>query len=604
MGLRDAILSLGSKINSVESLEPERKEGVIGDKLPELSLEMDEAELSSLSKKRKKAWDEYYGDIKKRTDKAINYWKGTPNNSMSADSDPQADNLIFEATETFLPMANKQNPEPMVDSDDTEEGRAFASKLQKMLVSQADRQVLALKLQKGVRNWLTKLVGVWKIGWNAEEDDIETIAVDPKHLILDKDAWINEKGEYQGEFIGEMKEDTASTLIARFPEKAEFLTSKAGGPDKLGTKLGYIEWWTKKFTYTSLDNEILTKSKNYHFNYESTPSVNESGQPIELPPKNHFKAPKMPYVFLSVFSMGEHPHDDTSLIEQNISNQDRINKRTNQIDKSADRANGGVVLDSNQFDKDQAAAAVDALRKGLAILAENPSQSVVFSQANSLPSFVYDDKEDARRELRNIFGTSGSSAQGIKSQDTARGKILAKGSDDSRVGGGVTKYIEQVADSIFNWWAQMMCVYYTEEHYASVLGESNTKEYISLKSSEFRTAFISVKEGSLVPNDELTRRNEALDLWTSGAIDPIELFSRLKFPDPKKAAQNLYLWQNAPQQLFPELAQMMPPAMPVPQEGMDGGQPQPTTEQPPELQGMPMQDMQQGQDPLSAVPIQ
>jgi len=595
MGLRDAILSLGSKINSVESLEPERKEGVIGDKLPELSLEMDETELSNLSKKRKKAWDEYYGDIKKRSDKAVNYWKGTPNNAMTAESEPQADNLIFEAVETFLPMANKQNPEPMVDSDDTEEGRVFASKLQKMLVSQADRQVLALKLQKGLRHWLTKLVAVWKIGWSAEEDDIETLVVDPKNLILDKDAWIDERGEYRGEFIGEMKEDTASTLIERFPEKAEFLKNKAGGPDKLGTKLGYIEWWTRKFTYTSLDSEILGKNKNIHFNYEETPSVDEFGQPILLPPKNHFKAPKMPYVFLSVFSLGEHPHDDTSLIEQNIANQDRISKRTLQIDKNADRANGGVVLDSNQFDKDQAANAVDALRKGLAILAENPSQSVVFSQANSLPSYVYDDKEDARRELRNIFGTSGSTAQGIKSQETARGKILAKGSDDSRVGGGVTKYIEQVADSIFNWWAQMMCVYYTEAHYASVLGEANTKEYISLKSSEFRQAFISVKEGSLVPNDELTRRNEAIDLWASGAIDPIELFSRLKFPDPKKAAQNLYLWQKAPEQLFPELAGVVPQAPMTPDMQQMPAE-QPPQDQPPQEQPM--------NDPLSAVPIQ
>lgn len=593
MGLRDAILQLGSKVNSVEQ-DSEKKEGVIGEKLPELTLEMQDSELIALGEKRKKAWDEYYRELKKRQDKSVNYWKGTPEDVLSADSEPLADNLIFEATETILPMANKQNPEPMVDSDDTEEGRAFASKLQKMLVSQADRQVLSLKLQKGVRHWLTKLVAVWKIGWNQEENDIETLVIDPKNLILDKDASINEKGEYQGEFIGELKEDIASELIARFPDKSEYLTEKAGGKDKLGTKLGYIEWWSKKYTYFSLDKEVLGKNKNIHFNYEQVPSVDEFGNPVPLPPKNHFKAPKMPYVFLSVFSLGEHPHDDTSLIEQNISNQKRINKRTAQIDKNADRANGGVVLDSNQFDKDQAAAAVDALRKGLAILAENPSQSVVFSQSNTLPSFVYEDKEDARRELRNIFGTSGSSAQGIKAQDTARGKILARGADDSRVGGGITKYIEQVADSIFNWWAQMMAVYYTDTHYASVLGEAQSKEYIGLNASEFRTAFISVKEGSLIPTDELTRRNEALELWSAGAIDPIELFSRLKFPDPKKAAQNLYLWQKAPEQLFPELAQMVPQAA-QPQPGMEAGAQEQPSEQPqPEQTG----------DVLNSVPLQ
>ena len=61
---------------------------------------------------------------------------------------------------------------------------------------------------------------------------------------------------------------------------------------------------------------------------------------------------------------------------------------------------------------------------------------------------------------------------------------------------------------------------------------------------------VSVKEGSLVPTDSLTRRNEAIELWAAQALDPITLFDRLEFPSPRDTAKQLWLWQNAPDQLF------------------------------------------------------
>ena len=37
-------------------------------------------------------------------------------------------------------------------------------------------------------------------------------------------------------------------------------------------------------------------------------------------------------------------------------------------------------------------------------------------------------------------------SQGVAEQDTVRGKIMVNQADSSRIGGGITEYIEQLAD--------------------------------------------------------------------------------------------------------------------------------------------------------------
>ena len=47
---------------------------------------------------------------------------------------------------------------------------------------------------------------------------------------------------------------------------------------------------------------------------------------------------------MEIFNLGTQPVDDTSLIGQNLSNQDLVNKRLRQMDKNIDDMNGGVIV--------------------------------------------------------------------------------------------------------------------------------------------------------------------------------------------------------------------------------------------------------------------
>ena len=572
-----AYFGLGANVNKVkDKLENEHQEGVISDLLPKLKVNTTDIELIMSKKKWESKWKDYNNaGFKERQERSEKYWKGLPAkidtttdilNLTNSKDKPQSDNLIFQALETFLPVATKSRPDPMVFSDNTEEGIQLSSSVQKTLIYLADTLKLRLKIKQVTRYWALYFLGVMKVSWSEKNNEISLCPIRTTKLILDPTATV-EEGEYTGEYIGEPKEETAETVSIKFPSKAEKIKKLVEG--KMSTELRYIEWWTNEMVFWTLGDIVLDKIKNPHWNYNTTqPAVNEAGEPIvteefdeetgdnilvdkveETQGNNHLKNPKMPYMFLSVFNLGKRPHDDTSLIEQNIAQQDIINKRQTQIDKNVDNMNGGwiVSLQDAGLTKEQASIVDKELRKGgtVAIPSGDASKAITKITGNSLPADVYNSQQDARNELRGIFGTTSLSSQGVAQEQTVRGKLIARQSDSSRIGGGVTEYIEEFADAIYNYMVQMMFVYYDEEHSASIIGTDGSKEFITLKSEEFvRELSVSVKEGSLIPKDSLTKANQALELWGASALDPVTLYEMLDFPNPKEAAEKLQAWQQ------------------------------------------------------------
>lgn len=614
MGILDGFFALGKDINKAKDGNPDN-EGVVGSLLPELDIGMSDDELLALKKKWEKTWDDFKGEIEKKQTTAEEYWIGKHYTSaeMKTEERPLADNRLFMAIETFLPIATRQSPDPVVDADNTPEGQDLSKKVQKMLAFLSDQLTFKLKLQKTVRNWSLYYLGVMKIGWSQIENEIDLSVLRPQKLMLDPDATILEDGTYTGEWIGEQRTETAKKLIGRFPDKEQEITDLCQG--KMGTEMQYAEWWTDEYVFWTLKDKVLGGAKNPHWNYPQLQQiVDEMGQvqEQEVPGYNHFKQPKKPYIFLSVFNLGKHPFDDTSLLEQNLAMQDLINKRLRQIDKNADSMNGCLVVSGERsgLTKEEAAAAMRARQKGGSIWVPRgaPAESVTTLQGVALPGDVYQSLVDYRNELDNVFGTGSSTPQALQQEQTVRGKIMARSQDESRIGGGISVFIEQFADTVFNWMVQFMCVYYDEPHVASILGADKAREYVSLRGADInRKLLVSVKDGSMIPHDPLTERNQAVDLWSAGAMDPVSLYSALDFADPVAQAEKLFMWQTNPIALFPDLqAQQAAQQQAMAAQGQVTpipGQPTPQGQPP---QPSPVQDATQqvaDQSSLSNVPL-
>lgn len=543
------------------------QEGVIGENVDELDLPMSDEELLKLKDSYENIYALYEGKLAPRQKQNKAYLFGTQKmgtNSLNTKTIPS--NLLFEATATFVPQALAKNPEPVVFSDNTDEGKKASNDVKTVL------QFLAMTL--GLRKMLALMVWHWgiyftaviKYGWDKETDQITTKVRKPKNFLFDPNGYVNVFGEFIG-WTGERIQATAQEVIDLFgdqdsSEEEKFAEGykpsindyiKADVSNQLGTLIVYTEWWSAdgKYCFYTYKDKVLDKHKNQFFNYSK-----------DKP--NHFATPKKPYTFLSVFTLEEQPHDFTNLIEQNISNQDRINERDKQIEKNLAHGNNSIVVSDLSFNSETAHQAANALEQGDPILAGgNIDQAIKRIPANPLPNGVLDSQQIDKDTLRSIYGTQGLTAQQPDENTTARGMILNQSHDSSRIGGGMGDSLETVATNYFEWLLQMTYVFYDEKHYAAIMGNANAVEYVGLTMvGHQRMYVVSVAPNSMQPKDELTQVNQTIELWKAQAIDPIGLFKGINDSDPMGSAKRLVLWTTNPQQYavtyFPETAQQQP----------------------------------------------
>lgn len=555
-GVRDLVESGVNKVND----SGEDGEGAASDYIDVLDLPMSDKELLDL----RDAWlfksDPYDARIKPRQNKNKLYYSGRQQNSAGVGDTVVSSNLIFEAEETFIPQALSKNPEPVVWSDNTNPGKDASNDVKTMLQYHADILCLRAKLAVMVRHWSIYFIGVVKHGWDSKMNDITTEIRKPQNFILDPDGYIDEYGNYCGDYLGERIESTASDLVEMFPSHKNDIMMKVD--NKPGTKVIRTEWWTDEYCFTTFQDWVLGKHKNEYFNYETTEKgQDEYGNKTETatPGINHFAVPKMPYTFLSVFSLQERPHDVTNLIEQNIPNQDRINERDLQISKNLRSGNNSIAVSGISFNIETARQAAQALEDGDPVLVPGGQVDSAIKRlpANDIPSAVFTAQENDKITLRSVFGTQGLSASPQTADTTARGEILNQNHDSSRIGGGIGDKLEQVADNIFNWWLQLYCVFYDEPHYGAIMGSGKAVDYVKLINSDLERKFVvSVAAGSMQPKDEVTEMNLAIDLANKGWLDPINLFKKLNYPDPLETAKMVTLFKLSPQlyyqQFFPE----------------------------------------------------
>jgi hypothetical protein len=543
-------------------------EGPVGEKYGALTLSMIDEELLKLREEWEKQYAPYESKIKAIFERNKESYIGKrPNGQWLTDNDlPISANLQFEAEETFLASALSKNPEPVVYSDDTPEGDSIARSVRVMLQYHADQLVLRRKLALMVRQWSIYHLGVLKYGWNKQVNDVTIDNRKIQDFIFDPNGYVDAYGDFIG-YLGERIKLTAEKLIELFPNKKAQITESVEG--KLGTEVKYTEWWSADDSYTFITYKeiVLDKYKNPYFKYPE-PILSPTGEPMEgmeTEARNHFAVPKKPYVFLSVFSLQEQPHDITSLVEQNIPNQNRIRRRTEQIDYNTNSANNAYAFSADNFNEETAKQAAAARAKGNPILVPSGKpmgEAIMPLNAQDLPRTVFNELEIAKTDLRQSWGILGMTTQPANEDMTARGMILNNQNDSTRIGGGIGQAIEQVADNVFNSLTQMYYVFYDDQHFAAVMGTAKSLEYVTLSNSMLTVPLlVSVSPDSLRPRDQITESNLAQTLFDKGVIGPKTLLKMLAFPSPEDAAADGLLYKLDPMSYmmlnFPDFAQQL-----------------------------------------------
>jgi len=180
-----------------------------------------EEQVVGLTKDWKKLYERYYADIESTQDTAYAYWlsKQKVDSVDTLEGRDVVDNLIFESLETFLPIATRANPDPVVSADKSPEGQALAKDVKDALVYQADKQKLRMKLKAATRNWALMRIGGIEVSYDYQIDDIKTTVIHSKRFLFDPEGYIDDAGFFIGDWIGVRHKFSASRLIEMFPTK-------------------------------------------------------------------------------------------------------------------------------------------------------------------------------------------------------------------------------------------------------------------------------------------------------------------------------------------------------------------------------------------------
>lgn len=556
LGVTDLVQNRTNKIDSESGYSPE---GVVSDKYDAFELKMSDLELLALRDEWEKRYAPYETKHKRIVEKNKESYLGKKaNGQWLAGEDNIAANLQFEAEETFLAAALSKNPEPVVFSDNTPEGNTLSGDVKTLLAYHSNELKMRRKLGVMVRQWSINHLGVLKPGWNKKINDVSLDNRKIQDFVFDPNGYVDAYGDFSS-YLGERITVTAEKLAEMFPKHRDYISTQVEG--RLGTEVLYTEWWTDEFCFVTYKEEVLDKFKNPYFNYAEPvldplgqPTLNDEGEPMMSTPRNHFAVAKKPYIFLSVFSLQEQPHDITGLIEQNIANQNLITRREDQIDYNVSAANNAYAFSEDNFNQETGKQAATARRKGNPILVPSggPIEKAIMPlPGQDLPQAIFVAQENSKTNLRTSWGVQGITAEPQDEDQTARGMILNQSHDTTRIGGGIGNAIEQVADNAFNWLTQLYYVFYDEEHFAAIMGNAKAVEYVQISNANLdRQLIVSVSPDSLRPRDEVTTINLAQALFDKGAIGPVTLLKMVDFPNPQESAADGVLYRLDPQAYF------------------------------------------------------
>jgi len=470
-------------------------------------------------------------------------------------------NRIFTDVETAIPILTSEVPEPtVVGITDNQIQETIQKGLQ---IAYEVKYKLQAKLQMLLRHWFLFRLGVIKYRWDIAKG-FTTENVLTRRIGIDRRATCKENCEY----VYEDLEERVDNLIEKFPNKKKEIQQVAGEKTPK-SKIKYIEFWggNGEWVAWKLGSYILEKKKNPNFDYED-------------PTNNIFDKPEFPYLFLSVFSIGDDDgmYDSTSVIEQAISLQEGATQEKRQI------------LDLNEGQKRvwvttnvEEAVVQELINKtgDLAVRTRNPN-SVQQVQSGKPDASLFNDLASSLLEIDNVIGihstTRGSTPE---RQDTLGAQQMQMGADMGRLD-LIVRNVEQVIEEWYNAYLQMIKVYSL-----GVETLSNGKDTVELKREDIpQDIMIMVKKGSTLPIDRRTKYEEAQQLASAGMIPPRMLYEEMGYPDPDKIFQELVEWFTMTGRIVPQ--QPMMPGM-----GGQPGQPQAQPGQP--EQGQPQGDETQAQ---------
>lgn len=499
------------------------------------------------------------------------------------------DNVIYEIEAAIKPLAMSRLPDMIIlPSAETKDAMDTAESITKVIDTDLKKRENRYVLGMAFKHHPTYFTGIIKCVWDAEINDYRFVNVHPDLIDIDHTAKTNDADKMK--WISETMPISVQKVIMLFPDKKdEFLQQvQLDGIDvgdetnpktkglltEVNIKQVWYDWYEKvedKWAKTSCvmwkyKDVVLKNIRNPNFDYKGQEKIyigeGEAKKEVDtqtmmqmaitgMAPeglnkeqvyRNFFAYPRKPYFFIGYDQWGKIGYDETSRIEQNMRNQeilDRTGKSV--IDKLSARV-------KHVFSKDGGLKKDDIENMDIG----DPMQDLlVEGNVNDVHSVIEPDRPSAQefQELNStrqrMYQLAGANAiRGEVMSDTATSNQIAREGDFTRADDLVEDTINAAHEWMAQWTLHMIKLRYTEEHMRKISGQKGTVAFIRLHTDMIQDGMeVRIKSSG---TDKLKTRQQAMELSAQKLIDPVRLFRDLGLDDPEGRTEDLMLFQTDP----------------------------------------------------------
>lgn len=488
-----------------------------------------------------------------------NHWKGKDVYDFQEEylyQDPR----IFISVETIISIVNSRIPSvDVMPAQDTIVSEQGAKDMSKTLYAYSDKYRVLDLFRIGARNLLLKRIGFLKLRWDpnvGQNGEIVSETIPPEDIIVDKDARLGDNPRF---IAHKVHDKTIEELLAMFPESKNTIYDMAGvsRTDSKGNRVAYktqlaqkknlwevwfhyfddgyqsaVAWVDEDFQY------VLAKIRNPNWNYED-----EEGYT-----GNFLDQPLPPFIPINYLNDGTSYIDLTSMVEQAAPLQRILDRRGFQIMENAEMAGSGLVFNTNMIEKADIAKLVGSPDERVGVKG-SVRDAVTRIAPPPLPSYVIEDKLDARNEIDNIFATQ-EVTRGERSGNKTLGQDQMQREQNYTRLDDISRAIERSASIYYRYLVQMMKVYYTEDHYYKAVGEDGKFDYLVMKQDLIEDGIdLKVTAGSMLPINKQRQADAVESLVQMGLIDPLSVYEVLtggNLPSPQKLLERYLLFKTDP----------------------------------------------------------
>lgn len=454
---------------------------------------------------------------------------------------PYVQNEIFTAEQVISAYVTSRLPEVEVyPAKDTPESRRLASNLSSLIRAHSEDNGLQSILGNVVLSMLNDYVGAIELEWDANcgpYGDIKPNFVSPRNLIVDKRA---KQGKNPG-FLSFTMQNTAEELIAKFPKKKKEIT------DKVQDKLQSVITWRKVWVTSYVDSKpvealvcyfeeiVLAKNKTPHWIHdEETEGVT-----------NYLTESTKPVIPFNYINDGTHWIDRYGPIDQVIPLQQMIDRIGRQVQKGIAHSSPVLIFNKKALPKPAADQIKGEPWEKILVDAADVRTAYAVIQSQQVPAFVVQEMQRLAGSLHEIFGTP-PQLRGESGGQTATQDLMARNEAQGRQD-LLVRAIDRSLDLYFNYLLQMMKVYYTEQHYTSILGEDGRYDFVAMSRDDIEDGIkVRIKAGSTLPMDKGRMEQVALRLAEMGKISLLSLYEFLDVPNPGKHVERVLKEQVDP----------------------------------------------------------